>query len=285
MKRIVLCFLAGMLLLPGCGKKEENEPPKEVVVAEELAADPKEEEPVPEEEPKEEEEKEEAPEEEPAEEEEEPDEEDLRLQEYQEDMDRLMYSMEVKGTKYSYYVQDIDGDGFPEVFQIGYQDQTAAIQDLYLNVGIVNISASQHCDAVLVTDACIYSRKNTEEDPEGGVMEFCYSSDGKDLMVRSFSVGVPQRVTGPSFYDSLSESCFVYKDHEFLKNGSRQNYRAGKDSEYNYMVWDASGRIYYDEEHFDHFDLEVYENTLTFTENCGWFTLEEAFEHPGEFPQ
>ena len=216
------------------------------------------------------------------------------LQEYIEALNSLVYkNLNVDDDwleyyKCCYYADDMNGDGYPELFVILSQDITASVQELYLRIYSLQIhkegQTSVYNAVCRLEDA---ARTDALEEPSGGI-EWSYTSDGKNILMRTYTIGVPSLMQGPSYKTSFKEELFVYKDLNFLENGSRESYvkvmADGSDYAY-YMTIDAGGNYYYEEADYENFDIGSYDKTLIFTEDCGWEDIGKAIENLGKFSE
>lgn len=93
--------------------------------------------------------------------------------------------------KCSYYADDINSDGYPELFMLWYRDYTATVQEMYLYVYSLKMAkqgtAYEAMEHVSLKGAV---RIDTLEEPKGGV-EVSYTSDGKNVLVHTYSIGSP----------------------------------------------------------------------------------------------
>lgn len=307
MKKAVLCLILGVVLISGCGKKEEaySESSADEVEEDDLVEQLEEmEKKIAELEKKKGENVEVNAPEEDAEQEEESEEGssefDLQLQEYLESIREVVYhnyTLRPKD-KYSYYAEDIDCDGFPEIFELTAHDETAVIQDLRLTVYCMYIyidpdTRDIHYIASIMGGgsggALVSSRRNIEDDPQGGIIKFSHTSDGRNIWIHTESRGKSVYIDEQPYDTKIRDIMYVYKDHEALKNGSKvftlfESDIEGIEPVKKYLVIDASGKYYYDEEHYNHLEIGTYDKTLTFTEGFGWFSVDEALEHLGELP-
>lgn len=209
------------------------------------------------------------------------------LDEYLSDIDSGTYGMSDHGTYHvCYYADDINEDGYPEVFQYRYKDRSADGREYSLLL--------------------YYMSRFWDDDKQRwkylARMEYfgltvnavhVMSSDfGSDQIMLSYTKG-QENIYVQWDYATLknyisSKELKVFKDSEIFFGGiaTMEKEAAENDEGFvKYFTQDTSLRYYEDEEHFNHFDSDsVYETTIIFGETELWPTYQEALDHLGEIP-
>lgn len=212
---------------------------------------------------------------------------DANLNEYLSYIDSLTYDFESHGKyKVCYFADDINEDGFPEVFQYRYRDITADFREAEFrsyNVSIVwNEKQSRYVYCAnghmfMVANYILMSASFGS--PE---IDLSYTK-GEENILYSGAVTSDRDGTEVTFKELQ-----VFRDAEMLFGGSAKMTRVPAANDQwgvNYLIFDASYRTYGDEEHFNNFDSDsTYETIIRFGTDELWSTWQEAVEHLGEMP-
>ncbi len=225
-------------------------------------------------------------------------EEELKQAEYLENLhaaaDSWMYSQ--RSYKFTYYADDINKDGFPELIMLG--DRNTGLgneQELFFLILIYQEywneekrKMEQLAVSGGLTDV-FYSDVDTV--PESGVLEFSYTADGSNIVSHIYSSKNRSSSANSMFRGAayvISDKVCLYKDNEILHNGERSKayYELDyKEPEFRYLTIDAKWKTWSDEESYNDLPVPECDKTVRFTARCGWKTVDEALEHLGELPQ
>lgn len=209
------------------------------------------------------------------------------LSEYLASVNSNAYGSEKHGKyKSCYYAVDINEDGFPEVFQYLYDDVTADFRDVYLIRYFMHKgwSEKEHryvygtgVDMFRVSEYCLMSASFGS--PE---IDMSYTKNTENIL---YSGAVTSNKDGK---ETTFKQLQIFRDAEVLFGGSAKMERSPAANDQwivTYLTFDASYRIYEDEEHFNNFDSgSTYETTIRFGTDELWSTWQEAVEHLGELP-
>lgn len=243
---------------------------------------------------------EEGSEEEPAHQEsEEVSEEELKQAEYLENLyiavDSRVYSK--KDYKFTYYADDINKDGFPELIMFGDKNTGRGVEQelffLFLFYQEHWNEEERRMEQLAVVDnislgGTFYS--DTDTVPESDVLEFSYTMDGSNIVSHIYSSSdmsnSAKSIFSGASYVIADEVC-LYKDNEVIRNGKRQKAYFefdNREPEFRYLTMDAKQGTWTDEESYNDLPVPECDKTVRFTARCGWKTVDEALEHLGELP-
>lgn len=214
---------------------------------------------------------------------------EANLSEYLASVDSTTYNFEGHGKyKVCYYADDINEDGFPEVFQYLYNDVTADRRDFRILVYnmktwwdedtrrykyVANIQNN------INSDMCIHNMSS--EFGRAG-FDVSYTKGAENILCRS------ETCFGSNNKETTHISLSVFRDNEMLTGGTAKMERyqiPNGEWKVSYLVIDASIRGYGDEEHFNNFDSgSTYETTVRFGVDELWSSWQDAVEHLGEMP-
>lgn len=206
---------------------------------------------------------------------------DANLNEYLDSVDSTSYNFEDHG-RYNvcYYADDINEDGFPEIFQYRYRDITAD----YREADLVSYNMLKGWNDEK-RRYVYFAVANTFRVEESHLMSASFGSSEIDL---SYTKGEENILYSGAvtFGNNGKEITFkqlqIFRDAEMLFGGSA---RMEKQNLVTYLTFDASYKNYKDEEHFNNFDSgSTYETTIRFGTDELWSTWQEAVEHLGEMP-
>lgn len=209
------------------------------------------------------------------------------LDEYLSDIDSGTYGMSDHGTYHvCYYADDINEDGYPEVFQYRYKDRSADGREYSL---ILHYMSRFWDDD---KQRWKYLARMEYFGLIENAVHVMFSDFGSDQIMLSYTKG-QENIYVQWDYATLknhisNKELKVFKDAEIFFGGiaTMEKEAAENDEGFvKYITQDTSHRYYEDEEHFNHFDSDsVYETTIIFGETELWPTYQEALEHLGEIP-
>lgn len=214
---------------------------------------------------------------------------EANLKEYLSSVDNYTYDFEDHGKyKACYYADDINEDGFPEVFQYLYNDVTADRREfriLVYNMMIWWNEKSHRYEYVaninnnITSGMCVHNM--TAEFGRAG-FDVSYTKGAENILCSS------ETCFGSNNKETTQIALSIFRDNEMLHGGSarmEKSYYANDQSVTSYLTYDASYRTYGDEDHFNNFDSgSTYETTIRFGVDEVWSTWQDAVEHLGEMP-
>lgn len=226
-------------------------------------------------------------------------EEELKQAEYlrnlQVTVDNWMYNR--KSYKFTFYADDINKDGFPEVIMLGDKNTGRGVEQ---ELSFIFLFYQEHWNeetrrmeqlAINSNNLASVFYSNTDTVPESGVLEFSYSADGRNIVSHIYSSRDYSSSENSMFRNAtyvIKDEVCLYKDNEVIHNGNRtKGYFESEyqDPEFGYLTFDAQYGTWTDEESYDDLPIPECDKTVRFTARCGWKTVDEALEHMGELPQ
>lgn len=210
------------------------------------------------------------------------------LSEYLDSVDRMDYDFESHGMyKVCFYADDINGDGFPEVFQYRYRDLNAVQRDF----SIIMYNMTHYWDQELRREVYVANVQNNINSYVTHDMSAEFGRAGFDISYTRGEENILckyESCFGRDNKETTKLALSMFRDGEMLHGGytiMEKSYYANDQSLTTYLTYDASYRNWGDEEHFNNFDSDsVYEVTIHFGEDELWATWQEAVEHLGELP-
>lgn len=188
--------------------------------------------------------------------------------------------------KVGYYADDINEDGFPEVFQYRYRDINADYRefDLIRHNMLKRWSDEKHRFVFFsVGDVFRVEESHLMSAPFGSSEIDMSYTKGQENILYTGAV-----TFGNSGKEITYKEIQLFRDAEMLSGGSArmERYHITDDQwGVSYLVHDTSNKNYEDEEHFNNFDSgSTYEMTIRFGVDELWPTWQDAVEHLGEMP-
>lgn len=210
------------------------------------------------------------------------------LDEYLSSIDNGTYGMSDHGTYHvCYYADDINEDGYPEVFQYRYKDRSADGREYSLILHYMSRFWNDEERRWKYFSKIEYF----------GLVENTFhvmsSEFGSDQIMLSYTRG-QDNIYVKWDYATLkkhisNKELKVFRDSEIFFGGFATMEKIPEENGegfVKYLAQDTSYRYYEDEEHFNSFDSDsIYETTIVFGETELWPTYQEALDHLGEIRQ
>lgn len=209
------------------------------------------------------------------------------LAEYLESLDRNTYELEKSEgcNKSRFYADDINGDGYPEVCQYMEDDLTATIKKMRLAVFTVVRYWNEEKGRWAYGATYPFTKETTHNLQE---------SFGSDEIILSYTKGTEnilmhyETCSGNDSVQTTYDEVRSFRDGEMLHNGYawKEVMDEGELGTFvSYVTVTPDYKHYRDEERYDSFNRGGdYETVISFCENEGWKTLQDALDHLGELP-